>query len=523
MFSRKSMTLTRASNKQRLLTSTERRRTASRRNSLAEMRRCLFIAGDRGSGKSTTLLCKILEVIAANNSAVVVICPEPILIEQIISQTAAMGMEDRLVIDYSDPALADGRFMQYSLLQRSKAKDPLVRANQDEMFLDQFVGMSFTNRYVKDGTQNPYLWTYGQASSGIVQGIDGVPARMVRRVLVRNDRTGLWLIDNTPNREHAQVMLDLMAESARRPDIFASKAGPFHRMTGYLDSVALSACDGYSISPKQAIKDKLVVLVQVTGSSPSAARTKGISVYTAWGNGLRELYDETGEPHELLVAIDEAGPRGWVTPGLMSNIEEDRKRGFKAYIATLTIEDIPEELREQVLSLTDHLWHHMTAGTERAAQDVVNRIFDAHEVLDERERLIHDGMTEVRTTTRDTSITELPGFKKSKSKRDAEHISFQPKFKTVTDRTFKSPNVKLAEIMVEIATQRIGQFYFVGFDGVSQQTTIPPGDAWELQNEFLEPEGKTLFELKLEDVIRRVRSKPFYLPPRLWQPPTMTI
>jgi hypothetical protein len=490
------------------------------------MRRCSAIFGDRGSGKTTTLACKILDE-AQKDSAILVCCPEPQLIELLVAHLSAMGLENRIILDYADPRRADGKFPQWPLIQWSTSDVQLVRDNENEMYLDHFINLGFTTRQVKDGSLKPYTYKYAKLGGMVMQGLPGVPARMMKHLFRLDDPIGLWMIDNTTRQDAANEIRAAQDRGRGRGGNYDAEVGATERLYAFLDLVPLWTHDGNTFSWKSVIRKKMIYLLDLSGVSTAARRTLGMSAYTNAIHAMRELFDETGEAHDFLLALDEFGALDWLTPFLITTVQEDRKRGFKAFLSTQTINDVqPEEIREQILALTDHLWHHMSAGTDRAAQDICDKIFDAHKVLDQRERQMNDGVEEIRTKTTSENTGEtllhIPGYKKNKSKSrsEQEHVHFQTKFKTVVDKTFMTPNVQQAEIKTEVATQGVGQFYFVGFHSVSQQTTVQPGEPWILGNEFLPSRGMTLYEVRLEEAINRIRSRKIYQPPREWQLPS---
>jgi hypothetical protein len=491
---------------------------------------CRVLFGKRGSGKSTTLLTWILDE-AQKGSAILLCCPEPQLIEACVAHLSAMGMEDRIILDYADPRRAGGRFPQWPLIQTSGAQDPLVRFNQNELFLDHFVNLGFTTRQIKDGSLNPTTYKYARAGGKLMQGLPGVPARLLLKLMDPGNDEGLWLLANTGNQDAADEFRLAFANARGKPSFYYSEVGPFLRMFSFLDLVSLWTHDGATFSWKSVIRKQKIYLLDLSGVSTAARKTLGMSAYTNAIHAMRELFDEDGEPHPFLLCLDEFGALDWMTPLLVGATQEDRKRGFKGFYATQTPEDVqPPEIMKQILGLTDHYWHLMASGTDIAAEDIISHTFDAHKELNRTEQQLNDGFEEIRTETSAEheghtlvpSSDPLKAAKKHKSKSQSttEHVSFRPKFRTVINVKEMSPAVQLHEAKTQVSSHPVGRFTFVGSAGVSVQTTIPPGEPWILGNEFLPSRGMTLYEVRLQEAIERIRRRKIYQPPREWQPPS---
>ena len=488
------------------------------------MRECIFNFGRRGSGKTISQTVDTLEVCMAGNSSVVVMAPEPEFPEMMFAQLVAAGLEKRIIFDLADPVRAGGRFVQTPQLQRSTHRDPLVRRNQNEMFLDHFLSHLFATRQIKYPFQWPYIYLYLHAAAGVIQGIPGVPARLMRALFRNGNPIGEWLLQHSEHREASQIFYDLAAQSRKRPDIFTEKAGAADRLSSVLDTVACSSHDGDSLDWKRVHREKLIVIYDLSGI-PTIARTAlGNTVITGSTNALRDLFDETGEPHEFLLSVDELGAEGWATPYLNRALQEDRKRGFRAFLTSQTPDDVPPELLPQLLALTSHKWHNLASGADLAATDICDQSFTSDETHFTRDREMSDGFEKIshRTHNRGKNVTKLPGHKRSESEThtDAEHVSFQPKKKIVVEPTYKTPQLKHAEIKAELSNLPVGQYLFKGLGGVSRRTTIMPPEPWLFGAEFLPSKGKTLYEVKLEQAVARVRSDlSLYREPTVWKIP----
>ena len=411
-------------------------------------------------------------------SSVVVVAPEPELPEKIVTQLVAAGLEKRIVFAIGDPARAGGRFVQTPLIQRGSHRDALVRRNQDEIYLDHFLSHLFANRLIKDPTQRPLIFLYANAAAGVVQGIPDVPARVMRTLFRNGDPVGEWLLQQSENREAAKIFYDLAAQSRKRPDNYADKVGGADRISSVLESVGVVVHDGNSLDWKRVHREKLIVIYDLSGL-PTVARTAlGNTVITGSINALRDLFDEAGEPNEFLLSIDELGAEGWATPYLIRALQEDRKRGFRTFLASQTPDDVSPELLPQLLALTSHKWHNLASGADLAATDICDQSFRSDEAHFSREREMSAGFEEVHHTThnRAKNVTKLPDNKKSvsESHTHAEHVSYQPLKKIVTDVTYKAPQLKHAEIKAELSNLEIGWYLFKGLAGVSKRRTVMP-------------------------------------------------
>ena len=447
----------------------------------------------------------------------------------ILAQLVASGQSDRIILCYADPAKAKGRFVQWPLIRWSNHPDPLVRAHLNELFLEHFIALGFTTQQIKDGTLSPLKYKYAKAGGAVIQGLPTVPAKEMLHLMNPRSDMWRWLLDNTTNQQAADEFRLAAANAKGKPSFYYSEVGSSLRMYDFLGLTPVWTHDGTSLDWKQVILDQKIVLLDLSGVSVAACRTLFMSAYTNAIHACKELFDESNQiPHALHVAGDEVGRYGWVTPFMVTSIQEGRAWGFSWDGATQTIEDIqPPELREQLFGLVDMYFHHMSSGLERSAQAIADVKFKADAVLDTHERQINAGMKEVRFKTSSENENETilagPGHKKNKGKSRStkEHVSFQADFKTIVDKVFKTPQVQLSEIKAELSSLAVGQFYFKGFSGASIQTTQMPAPAWVLEDEFLPSLGMTLYEARMAEAVERIRSDPkLYSPPREWQIPS---
>ena len=115
-------------------------------------------------------------------------------------------------------------------------------------------------------------------------------------------------------------------------------------------------------------------------------------------------------------------------------------------------------------------------------------------------------------------MTELPGFKKSKTKTEAEHVHFQPEYEDKSEDSYKGVPVKKQELKVSVATQPNFVRTVKDRSGVRQETCYPMEYPWPFS---LDRHGNEtqVYRNRLAEAIQRIQSKPQFIIPQLWTPP----
>lgn len=501
--------------------------------------RCVINVGDRGSGKSTTLAVMLLAYIMAEVGACLVVDPPGTLVELLLAHLVARGQEHRVFICYADPNKANGKYIQWRFLPKSKAADPLVRQNEDDAYIENLLTAVFGLRNEKDGTNKPYTDKYARLALRILMSISPQPRiDQVLELFDTDSELADAMLNAATDHDAVRQWRAAQARGGRDGKQWEMETGASQRLLTVLASAAMFPHDGDSFSFEDLIEGKGVLLLSLAGVPPTHQRALGVSAYVAAATANKRLFNRTGRKHKLVIAVDEVGAMRFDTPYMISSMREDRKYGSDWYLATQTLTDLPPENIETILGLSDHYWHNMSSGLDRAASDIVDKSFRSDIEFQRRDRALHDGWESVDTVSESESksagktIEKHKEKSKSLSESGSKSVShgFRAKYRMVTDITYKTWNLLHAETKAEIANLLIGHWIFRGADRWDRGHTTWPGDAWTFQNGSVTPatlpdshlfseKRVTRYEWQMRRAIARIRSRPQYSSPLApWNP-----
>jgi hypothetical protein len=498
--------------------------------------RCAFLCGDRGSGKSTTLFSLLMAYLEAAVGSALVIDPPGTLVEMMLAYGIARGLESRVFIAHADPRKAKGKYLQWPLLHVSTETDPLVRQNEDDAYIEELLTGLFGLRGEKDGTNKPYTDKFARLALRIVASITPRPRiDQVLHLFDRDSAIGRAMLDRATDRDAVDQWRDAMARAGNGKQ-WEMETGASDRLLRILEAAAIFPHDGNSLDIEQAILNKSIILLDLSGVPPTHGRALGVNAQVAFGNANKRLFDRTRILHPHVTAVDELGAMRFDTPYLISSMREDRKYGTSWWLATQTLNDIPPEHVESILGLSDHYWHNMSSGVDRASADICDKAFSATEIFQTRDRALHDGWEDVSTTSESTNqglskhIEKEKMTSKNESATSATSVShgYRAKYKIVTDVTYKTWSGKRDETKAELTNLPIGHFYYRGMSRWDKGHTLWPEDAWTFQTGLVVPAQLpdselfteptvTRYEWQMRRAIHRIRSRPQYQPPQpLW-------
>ena len=247
------------------------------------------------------------------------------------------------------------------------------------------VSACFARRYEKDATLAPA--TYRAALSALAV-FYGVPAEIrppldrLAHLFRRRDAIGTWLLTHTTDREAATFFEDARRLSSRSPQQWEFLVGAGGRLLDVFSSPALWARNGSSLSWKDVISRGTHYYLSMSGLPQTVATSLGILTYAAAIQATKELFEETGRPHPLVVVLEEAGALGLVTPLITTAMQAYRQHGVSVWIVSQTVEDFEDaSVLETVLGMSEHYWHQLASGVERAAKDCSDPTFDPDRVI----------------------------------------------------------------------------------------------------------------------------------------------
>jgi hypothetical protein len=492
-----------------------------------------FIVGDRGSGKSVTLAVMLLAYFLADIGAALVIDPPGTLVELLLAHAIALGQESRIFVDYADPRKANGRFLQWPFLTPSQASDILVRLNEDDTNLEELLTSIFGLRGEKDGTNKPYTDKYAKLALRILRSVSPrLRIDTVLRLFVLHDEVGNRLLEESADRDAVDQWRATQLRAGRDGRQWEIETGASQRLLAILASAAICAHDGTSLDWEWVIENRKIVMVDLSGVPSSHARAFGINAYVNATNANIRLFNRTRQWHRLVNAVDEVGTMRFDTPYLINSLRFDRKAGTSWWLCTQTLTDLPTENVETILGLSDHYWHYLSSGVDRAAADICDKSYDPNAVESTTERAIHDGWEEIDTKAESKSKGKIIEKFKEKNKSESESASvshgFRAKYRIITDVKTKNWNRQRDETKGRLSNMGIGQFIYRGMDRWEECHTQMPPDPWDFQTGFVTPKTLpdshlftepmvTLYEYRLRRALNRIRSRPQYqLPQPLW-------
>ena len=160
---------------------------------------------------------------------------------------------------------------------------------------------------------------------------------------------------------------------------------------------------------------------------------------------------------------------------------------------------------ETILALSDCLQlYRMNSGVDRMAKCLADPTFDPMEVHFTRDRVVSDGVEEMRTTFRGKS--KDPSGKVRTDER--EGLLLIPKHKVVVEEFYKTPQVHEQEFKNALANLKIGQRFTRDLRGVRKETVQMLGAPWPLG----------LTNTRLPSALERLENSPHFSVPVPQQP-----
>lgn len=475
-----------------------------------------ILIGNRGSGKSVSLETMMTEI--ADEAAILLIDWPGTLADRMTGRMWERGRAVRLIVD---KASWTDRVPQWPFRPEPAADDRLTRSMGEEAANEEFLQALFARRYESDGTLSPNTYRSALAAIEVYYGIekDARPPINYLRCLFRpRDPIGQWMLAESRDREAANVFLDAERFARRSPQQWDYLLGAGGRLLDVLGSPAIWMRNGESLDWKAVIRNRQHYYLGMEGLPQTVATSLAVLTYSAAIRAARELFEETGRPHLLVVVLEEAGALSLVTPLITRAMQAYRKHGVSVWLAAQTIHDFrDEETLESVLSMSEHYWHQMTAGVDRAAADCAVPTYDPNRVLHIRER--PQVQRYERVTTRSVTTDS-----KSKLRRTTRSEAFSPVLGVQIEESYDTPANHEAEFRARLSTLKVGERFFRGLDGLVRKESVSPSeDPWgPFADDQITLNGETqaLARHRLESVVKRVRTSPIYQPPPVWTLPT---
>jgi hypothetical protein len=477
------------------------------------------LIGNRGSGKSVSLEVMMAEV--ASEASILLIDWPGTLADRMTARLCDMGLEQRLIVD---KAIWTDKMPQWPFRRESRATDPLARALEEQMANENLLLYCFARRYEKDSTLAPSTYRSALAALRVYYGIPGgarPPLSVIPHLFHPRDAVGRWLLDATADQEAATFFHEAARAAHRSPQQWDYLAGAGGRLLDVLSSPAIWARSGHSLDWQAAIRDRRHYLLGMEGLPQTAATSLAILAYAPAIQAVKELFEETRRPHPLVVVLEEAGALSLVTPIITTAMQALRKHGVSVWIASQTIHDFRDETTfEALLSMSEHYWHQMTSGVERAARDCADPTYDPNRVLHTRERL---GVRRYEEKATRTERVDADGWTIDVSRG----TRLRPVVGVQVEKTYDNPANHEAELRHLLSTLSVGERVRRCLDGTVRKESVRlPEEPWgPFAGEEITQDGKTrtLAEHRLQAAFRRIRSSLIYQPPPVWtHPPSLS-
>ncbi len=473
------------------------------------------IIGNRGSGKSVALERMMLEV--ADRASILLLDWPGTLADRMAARMIEVGQEHRLVVD---KALWTDRMPRWPFWAEPTAADSLRRAIEQEAAIEGLLAACFGRRYQKDGTLAPNTYRAAEAALAVYLGIPAThrpPLDRLACLFRPRDAVGSWMLQATADRQAATFFLDSRKTALRSPSQWDYLVGPGGRLLEVLASPAIWPRCGSSLDWRELIRSKRHFYLGMEGLPATAAASLAVLAYAPAIEAVRRLFEETGESHPLVVVLEEAGALGLVTPVVLTAMQAYRKHGVSVWAASQTVEDFRDEATfEALLAMSEHHWHQMASGVERAARDCANPTYDPDRVLHERKRPVIRGHASVATeTVRLDREGRIVGRTRGRA--------FRPLIGVEVIREYDNPANHEAELRRALSTLRVGERIVRETDGTVRRESLPlPEQPFgPFADEVITIDGRTrpLGWHRLHAAYDRIRSSPIYLPPPVWTLP----
>lgn len=471
------------------------------------------IIGNRGSGKSVSLENMIVE--SAPSASMVVIDWPGTLADRHAARLTEMGLESRLV---ADKALWTDKLPQWPFLPESTSTDPLRREIDEDITRQNAMAGFFGRRGVKDGSLKPATFRSANAALAVYQGVTvKPPLHWILKLFRRGDNDARWMLEQTRNQWASDVFRDADRGNPQNREFLL---GAGQRLLEILQSPVLWGRNGDSLDWKQFIRTKGHYSLDMSGIPQPLAKALGVFVYNSAINANIELFNETHQAHPLIIVLEEAGALDLVTPIIVGAMQAWRKAGISVWIVSQTTNDFEDQdAFEQILSMSEHYWHQMASGVERAARDCAAPTFDANKVIHTEERSV---IKDYSPQASKTVTTDDKGHTRSVS----ESVNYRPVLGVQVQKTYDNPQNHEAEFRRELSTLGVGVRFSRSAEGIVRRESVQMmEEPWGIHStEVITYRGVTqsMYRHRLYgEVYPRVRSRPTYAPPPIqWQPPT---
>jgi hypothetical protein len=296
----------------------------------------------------------------------------------------------------------------------------------------------------------------------------------------------------------------------RNPVQYEIETGAASRAVEVAKNPVLWTRCGTSADLRPLLLRKAQLYFDLSGVPLEVARAFVVFHYTAVIHACLRYFEETGRPLNVVIILEEAGALALVTPVLLWALQTLRKAGVYVSIVSQTIEDFPPDVFEQLMGLTDaRHYYRMNSGVDRAAKDLADPTWREREVYATRTHQERDGDDVVQTLTETVYIDE----KGKKSKGVAVSERFVPRYRTVVEEIYLTPQLHEQRFRTELATNEVthntAQRHVRDRFGVRREKVQALGAPWPLG----------LSAKRIAEAIARCQARPEFQQPQVTNVP----
>lgn len=393
-----------------------------------------LVAGSTRSGKSMAEVHDILAAATSDEPMAIVVCdPHPrSLTATVFQQLIALGQGRRIVYDqipYFDSCPG------YEMISRSKAKDPVRRAAQNDQAVREFIDVLLRRREQRTIAVNPQTeeWTYN-AGLLIVEQDQPTSAAEMQYAFCPETRQFRQLLEHCQNQQVVDSFRDIASGRIKRHEYLPA----WRLVSGVCRSPAFMIRCGTTLNISQFLKGGGILLIEggTLGVSEDAVRTIMGSIIFQVINYVRRRTKPT--PRVLLV-LDEATNAGLIgaTGHEVRALAELQKAGLDVHVLVQGPAFDSTYITDGVLTNTlVHCWHYLANDSfaRLAAADLGDPDYrQAIRCLKPGQRFVNDRGTVYREyVPLVNNPWAFPGLGETKARAALERIRQRPEFRKPT-------------------------------------------------------------------------------------------
>jgi len=465
-----------------------------------------LIVGSTGSGKSEGELVELIRLAGQETHAVILLDGHGPLALRAAGHWGVRGHEARMIYE---PLDAIDRVLCWHMLPRSTAPDLSRRLIEDAETRDEVAQCFLAQRNLDTLNDRPWTKEWLEAAIDLClsqpnpEPLESLTAAFrvgsaeYERLLRHSTRPNLVtkFRDMERLRRKNEVQYEIQTGASRRlleavcdSEVvrLRSRPGPFDWLMA-LRARKLIVFDGGGVRSKE-IKRTLFLLASMEVI-----------------HAVRRHFAETQQTLPVVLALEEAGALGLVTPFTISALQELRKAGLALHLITQSTLDFGDRSVFEALlaNAPVQVWYQALspADQELGARALANATFDPLAVLYTRSRSLPAGVERIATVSRGESHDPRTGTAIRRDRRTGTVL--RTLYRYIAEATYKTPQVHEQEFKTALATLRVGERFVRDRDGIRRERVRLARPSW----------FKRISDTTTRALIERLRRQPIYLPP----------